>query len=313
MPRHTQGHLPSPRRLRWRRLLTETGTLRTQGFDQTTNVILDECHERVFSTTAGVEQAAAGPVTSLFPSPPHRATSRCESCRSTLATPSPVMLNTVCIPRRARWRHVAPPARERREHRCLRWRDLARSGAPAHPETPPRAPAPLAARSPTRLRSAGSRRLCWGSTSSEGTTSRSWARSTRRSTPRSTLPCSRRSRSRLSSTERATSLQSGILGQYVKIVIVYTPGTSRAPEGDPAALISRAAPVPGVWGTEGATVISALPPAAAVAGGLDCESSARAPGARGGCARSRARPSPQRRPRRRRPCRSRRRARTSRA
>ncbi|EOD10683.1 hypothetical protein EMIHUDRAFT_240187 [Emiliania huxleyi CCMP1516] len=33
-----------------------------KGFDQTTNVILDECHERVFSTTAGVEQAAAGPV-----------------------------------------------------------------------------------------------------------------------------------------------------------------------------------------------------------------------------------------------------------
>ena len=28
-----------------------------KGFDQTTNVILDECHERVFSTTAGVEQA----------------------------------------------------------------------------------------------------------------------------------------------------------------------------------------------------------------------------------------------------------------
>ena len=53
------------------------------------------------------------------------------------------MLNTVCIPRRARWRHVAPPARERREHRCLRWRNLARSGAPARPETPPRAPAPL--------------------------------------------------------------------------------------------------------------------------------------------------------------------------
>ena len=27
-----------------------------KGFDQTTNVILDECHERVFSSTAGVEQ-----------------------------------------------------------------------------------------------------------------------------------------------------------------------------------------------------------------------------------------------------------------
>ena len=28
-----------------------------KGFDQTTNVILDECHERVFSSTNGVEQA----------------------------------------------------------------------------------------------------------------------------------------------------------------------------------------------------------------------------------------------------------------
>eukprot|EP00964_Phaeocystis_antarctica_P023716 scaffold13249_cov62-Phaeocystis_antarctica.AAC.5 len=28
-----------------------------KGFDQTTNVILDECHERVFSPDAGVEQA----------------------------------------------------------------------------------------------------------------------------------------------------------------------------------------------------------------------------------------------------------------
>jgi small nuclear ribonucleoprotein (snRNP)-like protein len=27
-----------------------------KGFDQTTNVILDECHERVFSSSAGVEQ-----------------------------------------------------------------------------------------------------------------------------------------------------------------------------------------------------------------------------------------------------------------
>ena len=31
------------------------GTLK--GFDQTTNIILDECHERVFSSEAGVEQA----------------------------------------------------------------------------------------------------------------------------------------------------------------------------------------------------------------------------------------------------------------
>jgi U6 snRNA-associated Sm-like protein LSm8 len=28
-----------------------------KGFDQTTNVILDECHERVFSGSTGVEQA----------------------------------------------------------------------------------------------------------------------------------------------------------------------------------------------------------------------------------------------------------------
>ena len=28
-----------------------------KGFDQTTNVILDECHERVFSSGSGVEQA----------------------------------------------------------------------------------------------------------------------------------------------------------------------------------------------------------------------------------------------------------------
>lgn len=27
-----------------------------KGFDQTTNLVLDECHERVFSSTAGVEQ-----------------------------------------------------------------------------------------------------------------------------------------------------------------------------------------------------------------------------------------------------------------
>ena len=31
-----------------------------KGFDQTTNVILDECHERVFSTEAGVEQVVLG-------------------------------------------------------------------------------------------------------------------------------------------------------------------------------------------------------------------------------------------------------------
>ena len=35
-----------------------------KGFDQTNNVILDECHERVFSPDAGVEQARGdgGPV-----------------------------------------------------------------------------------------------------------------------------------------------------------------------------------------------------------------------------------------------------------
>lgn len=31
-----------------------------KGFDQTTNVILDECHERVFSADAGVEQVMLG-------------------------------------------------------------------------------------------------------------------------------------------------------------------------------------------------------------------------------------------------------------
>ena len=31
-----------------------------KGFDQSTNVILDECHERVFSSEAGVEQVVLG-------------------------------------------------------------------------------------------------------------------------------------------------------------------------------------------------------------------------------------------------------------
>lgn len=31
-----------------------------KGFDQTTNVILQDCHERVFSATAGVEQVPLG-------------------------------------------------------------------------------------------------------------------------------------------------------------------------------------------------------------------------------------------------------------
>ena len=31
-----------------------------KGFDQCVNVILDECHERVFSSTAGVEQVVLG-------------------------------------------------------------------------------------------------------------------------------------------------------------------------------------------------------------------------------------------------------------
>jgi len=31
-----------------------------RGFDQTVNLILDECHERVYSQNAGVEQVALG-------------------------------------------------------------------------------------------------------------------------------------------------------------------------------------------------------------------------------------------------------------
>lgn len=31
-----------------------------RGFDQVTNVIMEECHERVFSTDAGVEQVTLG-------------------------------------------------------------------------------------------------------------------------------------------------------------------------------------------------------------------------------------------------------------
>jgi hypothetical protein len=31
-----------------------------RGFDQTVNLILDECHERVFSPNAGVEQVVLG-------------------------------------------------------------------------------------------------------------------------------------------------------------------------------------------------------------------------------------------------------------
>jgi U6 snRNA-associated Sm-like protein LSm8 len=31
-----------------------------KGFDQCVNVILDECHERVFSSNAGVEQVVLG-------------------------------------------------------------------------------------------------------------------------------------------------------------------------------------------------------------------------------------------------------------
>lgn len=33
---------------------------RLRGFDQTTNVILEECHERVFTEHAGVEQVPLG-------------------------------------------------------------------------------------------------------------------------------------------------------------------------------------------------------------------------------------------------------------
>ena len=31
-----------------------------KGYDQATNIVLDECHERVFSATAGVEQVILG-------------------------------------------------------------------------------------------------------------------------------------------------------------------------------------------------------------------------------------------------------------
>lgn len=31
-----------------------------KGFDQTTNIILQDCHERVFSPTAGMEQVPLG-------------------------------------------------------------------------------------------------------------------------------------------------------------------------------------------------------------------------------------------------------------
>ena len=31
-----------------------------KGFDQTTNIILEECHERIFSLDAGVEQVVLG-------------------------------------------------------------------------------------------------------------------------------------------------------------------------------------------------------------------------------------------------------------
>lgn len=42
-----------------------------KGFDQTTNVILDECHERVYSTAAGVEQAHAASFFLAFLLPLH--------------------------------------------------------------------------------------------------------------------------------------------------------------------------------------------------------------------------------------------------
>jgi len=41
-----------------------------KGFDQTTNVILDECHERVFSSTNGVEQARRTASVTSHASPP---------------------------------------------------------------------------------------------------------------------------------------------------------------------------------------------------------------------------------------------------
>lgn len=33
---------------------------RLKGFDQCINIVLEECHERVYSTTAGVEQVVLG-------------------------------------------------------------------------------------------------------------------------------------------------------------------------------------------------------------------------------------------------------------
>ncbi|XP_054624845.1 LSM8 homolog, U6 small nuclear RNA associated isoform X2 [Dunckerocampus dactyliophorus] len=42
----------------WMRLIKNNGTLK--GFDQTINLILDESHERVFSSSQGVEQVVLG-------------------------------------------------------------------------------------------------------------------------------------------------------------------------------------------------------------------------------------------------------------
>ncbi len=39
-------------------VLSVQGTLK--GFDQTINLIMDECHERVYTATAGVEQVPLG-------------------------------------------------------------------------------------------------------------------------------------------------------------------------------------------------------------------------------------------------------------
>uniref|UniRef100_A0A674J098 U6 snRNA-associated Sm-like protein LSm8 n=1 Tax=Terrapene triunguis TaxID=2587831 RepID=A0A674J098_9SAUR len=39
-------------------IISSTGTLK--GFDQTINLILDESHERVFSSSQGVEQVVLG-------------------------------------------------------------------------------------------------------------------------------------------------------------------------------------------------------------------------------------------------------------
>ena len=70
-----------------------------KGFDQTTNVILDECHERVFSSTNGVEQARRTVSVTSYASP------------SAAEPPSPHAAGGAGAVYRARRQHVrdAPP------------------------------------------------------------------------------------------------------------------------------------------------------------------------------------------------------------